>query len=385
MGVFPLKYRGIAMQYIHQIKNWTDFKWDVRSIAPLLGEVRNRQGRLMGRMEAFGLSIRSEATLKTLTLDIAKSSEIEGEILDTQEVRSSVARKLGMDIGGLVPSNRHVDGIVEMILDATLNFNKPLTKDRLCGWLTCLFPSGRSGMQKISTGGWRDDKHGPMTVISGAMGRERIHFTAPSADRLASEMKKFLKWFNLSQEIDPVIKSGIAHLWFITLHPFDDGNGRIARAISDMQLARSDNSRERFYSMSVQIRKDRKSYYEVLEKIQKNVQPSKEGVHITIWLEWFLKCLNRALKTTELTLADVFKQARFREAHPSGSMNERQNLMIDRLFEGFRGKLTSSKWAKITKCSQDTALRDILDLIEKGILVKDTAGGRSTHYSIIVK
>jgi len=370
------------MKYIHQLKNWPKFTWDIKTIASLLGTVRNRQGRLIGRMEAFGFPLRSDAVLKTLTLDIVKSSEIEGEILDPEKVRSSIARKLGMDVGGLVSSDRHVDGIVEMMLDATSNFDKPLTKDRLYGWHASLFPGGRSGMRKIKIGAWRDDKLGPMMVVSGHVGRECVHFEAPEAKRLNKEMKDFLKWFNASEEMDSVIKAGISHLWFVTLHPFDDGNGRIARAIADMQLTRADGSRDRFYSMSVQIRQDRNAYYDILEKMQKNVQITKEGIDITAWLEWFLVCLNRALDITERTLADVFRKARFWESHPTGSMNERQRIMINKLFDDFKGKLTSSKWAKLTKCSHDTALRDILDLVKKGVLVKDPAGGRSTSYSL---
>ena len=370
------------MKYIHQLKNWPKFTWDLTTIASLSGAVRNRQGRLIGRMEAMGFPVRSEAVLKTLTLDIVKSSEIEGEILDSEMVRSSIARKLGMDIGGLVSSDRHVDGIVEMILDATSNFEKMLTKDRLYGWHASLFPGGRSGMRKIKIGAWRDDKLGPMTVVSGPVGRERVHFQAPAAKRLNGEMREFLKWFNASTSLDPVIKAGIAHLWFVTLHPFDDGNGRIARAIADMQLARADDSRERFYSMSAQIRQDRNAYYEILEKTQKNVQTTKESIEITAWLEWFLICLDQALDMTERILSGVFKRSQFRESHPSGLMNKRQCLMVNKLFDGFQGKLTSSKWAKITKCSHDTALRDILDLIRQGVLVKDPAGGRSTSYSL---
>lgn len=374
-------HRDLNMKYIHQNKNWTKFKWDVHLIAPRLGEARNRQGRLMGRMESLGFPLRDEARLKTLTMDIVKTSEIEGDLLDARKVRSSIARRLALKVGGLVPSDRHVDGIVDMILDATTNFNKPLSKNRLLAWHSCLFPSGYSGMKKIKTGKWRDDKTGPMTVVSGSMGKERVHFEAPAAERLPSEINFFLKWFNENQDIDPVIKSGIAHLWFVTLHPFDDGNGRIARAIADMLLARSDNSRDRFYSMSVQIRKDRDSYYKILEKTQKTAGNRLSGTDITAWLEWFLLCLIRALKTTEITLSDVFKKAKFWETHPEKAFNERQRLMINRLFDGFEGKLTSSKWAKLAKCSQDTALRDILDLIKKGVLVKDPGGGRSTSYS----
>lgn len=368
------------MKYIHQLKIWPKFTWNPEKIASKMGDVRNRQGRLIGRMEAIGFPLRSEAILQTLTLEILKSSEIEGEILDKAQVRSSVARRLGMDIGGLVPSDRHVDGIVEMMLDATQNFNKKLTKNRLFGWHASLFPAGHSGMHKIVTGAWRNDRHGPMRVVSGPLGRERIHFEAPAAKRLNGEMKDFLKWFNGSLAIDSVLKAGMAHLWFVTLHPFDDGNGRIARAIADIQLARADGSQERFYSMSAQIRLERNDYYDVLEKMQKNIHSTKTGIDITVWLEWFLACLNRALDTTEDTLASVFKKARFWESYPVGSINERQRVMINKLFDGFEGKLTTSKWAKITKCSQDTALRDILDLVEKGILAKDSAGGRSTSY-----
>lgn len=376
------------MKYIHQLDIWPKLIWDHQQIASMLGTVRNRQGRLIGRMETLGFLLRSEAILQTLTLDVLKSSEIEGEILDPKQVRSSIARRLGMKIGGLISSDRHVDGVVEMMLDATQNFNKLLTKDRLFGWHASLFPTGRSGMHKIIVGAWRDDSHGPMRVVSGAVGRERVHFEAPEAVRLNSEMKNFLSWFNGSaslttggtMDIDPVLKAGIAHLWFVTLHPFEDGNGRIARAIADMQLARADGSRERFYSMSVQIRQERNAYYNILEKTQKNTNTSKEGIDVTAWLKWFLACLNRALDTTENTLAVVFKKARFWESHPAGSINERQRIMLNKLFDGLEGKLTSSKWAKMAKCSQDTAQRDMLDLIEKGILIKDSAGGRSTSY-----
>lgn len=375
------------MKYIHQLNIWPKFTWDHKRISAVLGSVRNRQGRLIGHMEALGFSLRSEAILQTLTMDVLKSSEIEGEILDPKQVRSSIARRLGMDIGGLVASDRHVDGVVEMMLDATQNFNKPLTKDRLFGWHASLFPTGRSGMHKIIVGAWRDDSHGPMRVVSGAAGRERVHFEAPEANRLKSEMKDFLDWFNAAMDMDPVLKAGMAHLWFVTLHPFDDGNGRIARAIADMQLARADGTRERFYSMSVQIRQERNAYYDILEKTQKNIHVTKAGlpagqagIDITAWLDWFLVCLNRALDTTESTLAQVFKKARFWESYPSESINERQRRIINKIFDGFEGKLTSSKWAKMTKCSQDTAHRDILDLVDKGILIKDSAGGRSTSY-----
>jgi Fic family protein len=374
------------MKYIHQSIIWPKFIWGHKTIEPLLGEVRNAQGRLIGRMEAFGLVSRQEAVLEALTLEVVKSSEIEGEILNPEQVRSSIARRLGMDIGGLVPSDRHVDGVVEMMLDATQNFDKKLTQDRLFGWHAALFPTGRSGMHKIIVGAWRDNRDGPMQVVSGPVGRERVHFEAPEANRLKGEMNEFLKWFNtLSKskgDLDPVLKSAIAHLWFVTLHPFEDGNGRIARAIADMQLARADGSRERFYSMSVQIRQERKAYYDALEKTQKSTNVKKAGIDITLWLEWYLGCLKRALDATEETLESVFNKARFWQAQPADSINKRQEKMINKLFEGFEGKLTSSKWAKITKCSQDTALRDIIDLVDKGVLVKDPGGGRSTSYSL---
>lgn len=375
------------MRYIHQLEVWPKFIWDHEKITALLLPVRNRQGRLMGRMESLGFPLRSEALLETLTLDVIKSSEIEGEILDARQVRSSIARRLGLNIAGLVSSDRHVDGVVEMVLDATQNFNKALTKSRLFAWHASLFPGGYSGLHKIVTGAWRDDRHGPMQVVSGSVGREKVHFEAPAARRIDKEMKSFLEWFNAQKEIDPTLKAGIAHLWFVTLHPFEDGNGRIARAITDMQLGRADGSAQRFYSMSERIRKERKVYYDVLEKIQKNPYGENAGssgrstgIDITMWLEWFLGCLDRALDSPETTLADVFRKAHFWELHPTESINDRQRTMINKLFEGFVGKLTSSKWAQITKCSQDTALRDILELVEKRILVKDSAGGRSTSY-----
>ncbi len=381
------------MSYIHQLNIWPQFGWDYEKIAALLGPIRHRQGRLMGRMEALGFALQSEAVLQTLTLDVIKSSEIEGDVLDANQVRSSIARKLGLEIAALVPSDRHVDGVVDMMLDATQNYNKALTKDRLFAWQASLFPSGYSGMHKIITGAWRDDEKGPMQAVSGLAGREKMHFEAPAAGRIEKEMEAYLGWFNGAAsltmnraKVDPVLKAGIAHLWFVTLHPFGDGNGRIARAITDMQLARADGSAQRFYSMSARIRKERKVYYDVLEESQKNTPDKDAGsgsaIDITTWLEWFLGCLDRALNATETTLADVFKKVHFWDLHPAESVNERQRAMINKLFEGFEGKLTSSKWAQIAKCSQDTALRDILELVEKEILIKDSAGGRSTSYRL---
>jgi len=364
-------------RYIHQHYDWPAFTWDDAVLLPVLGQVRYIQGKISGTMEVFGFSTRMDAALKTLTEDIQKSSEIEGEILDTDQVRSSIARRLGLEIAGLVPSDRHVDGVVEMALDAIQNYNLPLSEDRLFGWQSSLFPSGRSGMFKILTSQWRDNEKGPMQVVSGAIGREVVHFEAPDASRLEQEMKLFLEWFNSNQSLDPVLKSGIAHLWFVTIHPFDDGNGRIARAIADMQLARADKSAQRYYSMSSQIRKRRKEYYQILEKTQKG------DLDITGWLEWYLLCLKDAVTATEETLVIVLKRVDFWDKHTSTDLNTRQRTMIARMQEDLFGNLSSSKWAKMTKCSQDTATRDINDLVEKGIFQKSDSGGRSTRYELI--
>jgi Fic family protein len=362
--------------YIYELPDWPHFRWDEKRLAVPLTALRHRQGRLVGRMETLGFPLRAEATLQTLTLDVVKSSEIEGEILNREQVRSSIARRLGMNIGGLAPTDRNVEGVVEMTLDATQNYSAPLTDERLFGWHASLFPTGYSGMSKITVGQWRDDSKGPMQVVSGPIGRERVHFEAPAAKRLEKEMAAFLKWFNGTDQTDPVLRAGLAHLWFVTVHPFDDGNGRIARVIADMALARSEQSAQRFYSMSAQIRTERKIYYEMLEKTQYG------GLDVTPWLEWFLACLDRAFDGTEATLGGVLQKARFWETHAAAPLNDRQRLMLNKLLDGFEGKLTSSKWAKIVKCSQDTALRDILDLVKHDILVKDTAGGRSTSYSL---
>lgn len=363
-------------RYIYELPQWPHFRWDEKELALALAALRHRQGRLVGRMETLGFSLRAEATLRTLTLEVLKSSEIEGEILNREQVRSSIARRLGMDVGGLTPVDRNVEGVVEMMLDATQKFSAPLTAERLLGWHAALFPTGYSGMSKIAVGRWRDDSKGPMQVISGVIGRERVHFEAPPAKRLNKEMAAFLKWFNGTDQTDLVLRAGLAHLWFVTIHPFDDGNGRIARAIAGMALARSEQSAQRFYSMSAQIRTERTTYYEMLQKTQKG------SLDVTPWLEWFLACLDRAFNATEETLGSVMQKAHFWEAHPATPLNDRQRLMLNKLLDGFEGKLTSSKWAKIVKCSQDTALRDILDLVNRGILVKDASGGRSTSYSL---
>jgi len=345
-------------------------------LAKRLAAVRHQQGRLIGRMEGLGFTLRAEATLQTRTEEVLKSSEIEGEVLDRDQVRSSVARRLGMDIGALTPADRHVEGVVEMILDATERYDMPLTADRLFGWHAALFPTGRSGMTKITVGAWRKAQSGPMQVVSGPIGRERVHYEAPIASRLKKEMRAFLDWFNAENAIDPVLKAGIAHLWFITIHPFDDGNGRIARAIADQALARSEQRAQRFYSMSAQIRQERNAYYDILEATQKG------DLDITPWLEWFLECLNRAFGGAETILAAVLTKARFWEIRAGTSLNDRQRTIINRLLDGLEGKRTSSKWAMLTKCSQDTALRDIDDLVQRGILTKAAAGGRSTSYSL---
>jgi Fic family protein len=328
-------------------------------------------------MDALGFQLQAEAVLQTLTEDVLKSSEIEGELLDKEQVRSSIARRLGMDIGALTPADRDVEGVVEMTLDATQHYAKPLTKERLFDWHAALFPTGRSGMSRIKVGAWREDQTGPMQVVSGPIGRERVHYEAPIADRLDNEMQAYLDWFESEAPIEPVLKAALAHLWFVTIHPFDDGNGRIARAIADMALARSEHSAQRFYSMSAQIRTERKAYYQILEATQKG------DLDVTPWLEWFLACLDRAFDAAESTLASVMTKARFWEQHGSLTFNERQRAIINRLLNGFEGKLTTSKWAVLGKCSQDTALRDIDDLIKRGVLAKDAGGGRSTSYSLV--
>jgi Fic family protein len=366
----------ILPTYIHERREWPSFRWDERRIAQRLAPLRHRQGRMIGRMEALGFPLRSEAVLATLTEDVIKSSEIEGEALDRDQVRSSIIRRLGLDIGALAPSDRNVDGVVEMMLDATQHFAAPLTDERLFAWHAALFPTARSGMAKIIAGNWRDDSRGPMQVVSGPIGKQRVHFEAPTASRLGAEMSAFLQWFNADDTLDPVLKAALAHLWFVTIHPFDDGNGRIARAIADMALARSEASPQRFYSMSSQIRAERKAYYDMLEVTQ------KADLDINAWLDWFLACLDRAIEGAEATLANVLRKARFWEAMKAQPLNQRQHAMLNRLLDGFEGRLTSSKWAALTKSSQDTALRDISELVARGILVRDPGAGRSTSYSL---
>jgi len=356
---------------------------DREQLAEPLAAVRLKQGRLIGHMEALGFTLRAEAMLETLTSDVIKSSEIEGERLDTDQVRSSIAHKLGVDIGALKPADRNVEGVVEMMLDATCNYDQPLTASRLFGWQAALFPTGRSGMRKIKTSRWRDDSTGPpMQVVSGPAHREKVHFEAPAAARLPGEMRAFLKWFNGDANGDAVMKAALAHLWFVTLHPFDDGNGRIARAITDMALARSEGSSQSFYSMSAQIRLERSAYYDILERTQGGAPGNPPTMNITPWMDWFLACLGRAIDGAQTTLKAVLTKARFWETLATTPLNDRQRKVVNRLLDGFEGKLTTSKYSKLTACSQDTALRDILSLVDRGILARGHEGGRSTSYAL---
>ncbi len=365
--------------YIWEKPYWPGFTWDEKALATLLAQVSREQGRLLGKMEALGFDLRNEAHLRILTEDVVKSSEIEGETLAPDQVRSSIARRLGMDVGGLVPADRDVEGVVEMMLDATGNYTQPLSEDRLFGWHAALFPTGRSGMNKINVGAWRDDRTGPMQVISGPIGKEKVHYEAPPAARLPDEMAKYLNWFEEPKDTDPLLTAGLAHLWLVTIHPFDDGNGRIARAIADMALARSERTGQRFYSMSAQIRRERNDYYTTLEATQKST------LNVTKWQEWFLGCLLRAIDGAQETLSAVMHKAQFWERFAKEPLNERQIKVLNRLLDGFEGKLTTSKWAKLAKCSQDTAHRDIKDLIDRGALKKDSGGGRSTSYSLVTE
>jgi Fic family protein len=362
--------------YFWGLPRWPDFSWDEAALAATLADARYRQGMLLGRMSTLGFPLRAEATLATLTEDVVKTSAIEGERLERSQVRSSIARRLGMDAGGLVAADRSVEGIVEVMLDATRNFERRLTKERLFGWHAALFPAGRSGLRRIVSGGWRDDRTGPMQVVSGPVGREKVHFEAPPARRIDAEIARFLDWFESAPRYDPVLASAIAHLWFVTIHPFDDGNGRIARAVADMMLARSERSAQRFYSMSSQIRLERARYYRILERTQKGT------LDVTPWLAWFLGCFSRALDNSQAMLESTLRKARFWQTHGTTGLNARQTKVLNRLLEGFEGKLTSGKWASLNKCSQDTAYRDILELVEHGILARNPAGGRSTSYSL---
>jgi Fic family protein len=362
------------VKYIYEHKNWTEFTWDDKAINGIFGEVRLMQGKIIGQMNALGFSAKEEATLTALTLDVVKSSEIEGELLNYDQVRSSIARRLGINTAGLVPSSRHIEGVVEMMLDATQRYKLPLTEKRLFGWHSALFPTGYSGPYEIEVGRYRK---GEMQVVSGAMGKEKVHYEAVKPNMVKQEMDKFLKWFNNDNTLDSVLKAAIAHFWFIIIHPFDDGNGRIGRAITDMLLARAESSGERFYSMSGQILIERKRYFEILQR----VQYSKGD--ITEWLEWFLQCLKNAMLTTENTTQRILHKAEFWKLHEHTAINARQRLMLNKIIDGLEGKLQTSKWAKITKTSTDTALRDIKDLIDKGILKQTDEGGRNANYELV--
>ena len=364
-------------RYIWQLKGWPHWAFDHKRLEPLLAHVHRAQGYLLGRMHNMSLDLRDHATLRVLIEDVLKTSEIEGERLNPESVRSSIARRLGVDIGALVPTDRRVDGVVDMVLDATQRHHEPLTADRLFGWHAGLFPTGYSSLTKIRVGQWRDDAQGPMQVVSGAIHRQKVHYKAPPAHLLNAEMLNFLNWFNADQHDDPVIKAGLAHLWFVTIHPFEDGNGRIERAVGDMALARAEQSEQRYYSLSAQIQRERNNYYERLEAAQKG------GLDITDWLEWYLACLLRAVQGAEETLAQVLAKAWCWQHWAGVPMNDRQIKLLNKLLDGFDGKLTSSKWAAMGKCSQDTALRDITELLERSILKKSAASGRSTSYELM--
>ena len=364
------------MTYIHEKQGWPNLFWDSERLSPMLSGTRYKEGELLGQMKALGFKLRTEASLDTLTADVVKSSAIEGENLNPAEVRSSIARRLGIETGGLVPAGRHVDGVVEMMLDATQHYEQALTDDRLFGWHAALFPTGRSGMRVISVGAYRAVDADPMEVVSGPMGKEKVHFVAPGGERVGTEMTLFLNWFNNNQTTDPVLKAALAHFWFVTIHPFEDGNGRIARAIADMSLARADASKERFYSMSSQIKREKNLYYDCLEQSQRG------DPDITEWMIWFLDCLDRAIDSAKDTLALVLYKARLWEKANQQPVNERQQLIINRMLDDFKGHMNTSKYARIAKCSPDTALRDIQDLVSRKILIKNPGGGRSTSYHL---
>ena len=370
---------SIKQSYIWQLPDWPNWRYDLKRLAPSLAQVSLTQGMLLGRLADIGFDLREQAQLTALTEDVVNSSDIEGERLNADSVRSSIARRLGIDIGALAPVDRHVEGVVEMILDATSHCNTPITLERILGWHAALFPTGYSGMSKIRIAALRDDTNGSMQVVSGPYGRQRIHYEAPPAERLDEEIRQFIAWFEESTDHAPLIKAGLAHLWLVTLHPFDDGNGRIARAVGDMLLARADGSPQRFYSLSAQIQRERKAYYDILERTQKG------PIDVTEWLAWFLEMLQRAVENAQTNLDVVLIKTRFWHHHADLPFNERQIQLINRLLDGFTGKLTAKKWATLAKCSSDTALRDINMLITHGILRKSSSGGRSTSYELCVR
>ncbi len=363
--------------WIHEYKDWPKFEWNSHQLTTKLAQARHQQGRLLGKMEGLGFNLQREASLNILTSDVVKSSAIEGENLNPSEVRSSIARRLGINIEGLIPVSRAVEGIVEVLLDATQSYSKPLTKLRLFNWHSALFPIARSGMHAIIVGNWRNDENGPMQVVSGPIGHERVHFEAPSADKLNNEMTTFIKWYEEQSDIDPILKAGIAHFWFVTIHPFDDGNGRIARAISDMALSRADNTAYRFYSLSTQFELERNDYYRQLETQQRGT------LDITTWLEWFLDSLLRCMSSSEQRLSKILFKARLWSQINQNPVNDRQRLIVNRMLEDdFKGYMNTSKYAKLAKCSNDTALRDIQDLKAREIFIQNSAQGRSTSYRL---
>ena len=364
------------MRYIWEHKDWPKLTWDENSLYKLIANVAHEQGRMQGKLESLGFDLRNEAQLVTRTEDVVKSSEIEGERLDYNEVRSSIARRLGLDAGGIVHASERVEGVVEMMHDTTQKYDEILSAERLFAWHAALFPTDIAGTAGIQIGCWRDDRNGPMQVVSGQIGQETVHFQAIPANRVDEEVSLFLNWFENFGEMHPLLIAGLAHLWFLTIHPFEDGNGRIARAITDMALSRSEKFTQRYYSMSSQICADRKAYYRILEVTQRG------SVDVTNWMSWFLDCLLRSIKRSDTTLNTVLKKAQFWARFAQESLNSRQIKVMNRVLDGFSGKLTSTKWAKMAKCSQDTATRDINDLIERGGLKRDRAGGRSTSYSL---
>lgn len=362
--------------YIHERENWTNFSWDTDKLSPILASVRHLQGRLLGRMESLGFDFIERATLESLILDVVDTSRIEGEFLNPELVRSSIARKLGIENADFVKTPRNIEGIVDVILDATQNFDKPLSETRILGWYNSLFQTGFSGYQQIDVAQYRS---GGMKVVSGNFGREKIHFEAPSANRVPKEMEQFLNWLDSEKSLDLVLKSIIAHFWFLTIHPFDDGNGRIARAILDMWLAKSDNSKIRFYSLLNQIFKEHKHYNNIIEETQKGTSD------ITQYLEWFLGCFERALLASEQNLEIILDKAHFWDRHKSTNINERQRLVINYLYDNYSkevGFLRTSNYAKLAKCSTDSALRDLQDLVSKEML-KAEDSGKKTNYVIV--
>ena len=358
--------------YIYQLKEFPDFEWD-KSLSSKLGNVRHLQGRLVGKLEGMGFNLQGEAGLNTLVQNVVESSAIEDVKLDVAQVRSSLAMRLGMDKSGVPIRDRKIEGVVEMMLDATLNHKKEMNQERLWSWHSYLFPDGWGSGKRVKIGHWRE---GSMQVVSGAIGKEKVHYEAPVAKQVKSMMQTFIEWFNQENSIDLVLKAGIAHLWFVTIHPFGDGNGRITRALTDMLLAQSDKATQRFYSMPSQIFNERKSYYDILEQTQKQTT-----LNITPWLEWFLDCLSRSIETSEETLSHVLFKFKFWNTYDS-QVNDRQRKFINKVMDNWNGNITSEKYRKINKVSQPTAFRDIQDLMKKRILLKGPHGGRSTNYQL---